>query len=298
MSQITPTILCFGEILFDCFSAGEYIGGAPFNLAAHAASCGCRATVYSRIGRDSRGAAAHHALWRAGVDARLLQIDDVHPTGYVDITLNASGEPTYRFVESPAWDFIESPSAETVEGLHALSPDAVVFGTLAQRHPVSRNAFVQLKRTLPNALLLYDVNLRPPHTPLSLVEENIFDADLLKLNESELDLISKNLWGTAHAPGEAFAKIREQGRLKALVVTKGSAGAVLCAEAGTFHSSAPSVKTISAVGAGDAFTAVFLVGWLKHIAPEKILERANSLGAWVAAHAEAVPPYPPDFQPF
>ena len=50
-----PSILCAGETLWDVLPAGEFIGGAPFNVAAHCARLGARALLVSRLGKDERG---------------------------------------------------------------------------------------------------------------------------------------------------------------------------------------------------------------------------------------------------
>ena len=43
-----PTVLCAGEMLWDLLPAGEFIGGAPFNVACHAARLGARALLAAR----------------------------------------------------------------------------------------------------------------------------------------------------------------------------------------------------------------------------------------------------------
>ena len=53
--MIKPTILCAGETLWDVLPSGEFIGGAPFNVAGHAARLGARALLAARLGKDLRG---------------------------------------------------------------------------------------------------------------------------------------------------------------------------------------------------------------------------------------------------
>ena len=48
-------VLAFGEILWDVIDGVPHIGGAPFNLAAHAAKCGLGAAIVSAVGRDDLG---------------------------------------------------------------------------------------------------------------------------------------------------------------------------------------------------------------------------------------------------
>ena len=38
-------VLAFGEVLWDVIDGVPHLGGAPFNLAAHAAKCGLGAAI-------------------------------------------------------------------------------------------------------------------------------------------------------------------------------------------------------------------------------------------------------------
>ena len=99
-------LLAFGEILWDIVGDEKYLGGASFNLAAHAARCGAQATILSRLGQDALGAEALAAVTEYGVDDRLVQCDTGHPTGTVDVTVSEAGQPTYLIHESVAYDYI------------------------------------------------------------------------------------------------------------------------------------------------------------------------------------------------
>ena len=47
--------LLFGEILWDIIDSKPYIGGAPFNLAAHLTNMGFKSTLISSVGKDALG---------------------------------------------------------------------------------------------------------------------------------------------------------------------------------------------------------------------------------------------------
>ncbi len=49
------------------------------------------------------------------------------------------------------------------------------------------------------------------------------------------------------------------------------------------------------VGAGDAVAAISLIGYCQGLLPEKIVIKANEIGAYVASFAGAIPPYSEDF---
>ena len=48
-------VLSFGEILWDIYPDKKYIGGAPFNFAAHLAKHGEEIYMLSCLGKDSLG---------------------------------------------------------------------------------------------------------------------------------------------------------------------------------------------------------------------------------------------------
>ena len=48
-------VLSFGAVLWDIIEGQEYIGGAPFNLAAHLAQCGAQVAMMTRVGQDRLG---------------------------------------------------------------------------------------------------------------------------------------------------------------------------------------------------------------------------------------------------
>jgi fructokinase len=74
-------------------------------------------------------------------------------------------------------------------------------------------------------------------------------------------------------------------------ITRGGNGAGLWT-GGEWHDAAGiPAATLDTVGAGDAFLAALLAGWLEGRAPAETLERANRLGAYVAAQRGAMPEY-------
>ena len=60
-----------------------------------------------------------------------------NPTGAVKVDISPSGEPVYDIVSPAAWDFLEA-AGSALKG--AGRARVLVCGTLAQRHPVGRQA--------------------------------------------------------------------------------------------------------------------------------------------------------------
>jgi fructokinase len=77
--------------------------------------------------------------------------------------------------------------------------------------------------------------------------------------------------------------------LKLVCVTRGNGGSLLvsadeCSEHAGFN-----VKVQDTVGAGDAFTAALVHGYLRGTVLAEINETANRVGAWVASQSGATP---------
>ncbi|HEX7018650.1 MAG TPA: PfkB family carbohydrate kinase, partial [Gemmatimonadaceae bacterium] len=157
-SSTTSEILCVGEVLWDALPAGLFLGGAPFNVACHLRAAGARVSMVSRVGRDRLGEEALRRMPWYGVGSDLIQLDDELATGFVRVTLDDAGNPDYEILEPVAWDAI---AASDPLLRRAADARAIIFGSLAQRHPVSRATIRRLWDT--DALLVFDANLRPPY---------------------------------------------------------------------------------------------------------------------------------------
>jgi fructokinase len=273
------TIACVGELLWDVLPTGRTLGGAPANVAYHLARLGRAVTLVTRVGRDELGDAARAELAARGVPVADVQVDAALPTGAAHVTLDAHGHASYRFVTPAAFDALEPPA-------HA--PHVVVFGTLGQRDP---RAAATIRRLAAAArVAAYDVNLRPPHTSIDTVIASLPLATLVKLSEEEAVTLASALGAPAdHAAFARFMNERFGARL--VCVTRGAAGAGLWS-GGEWHDVAGiAANAVDTVGAGDAFLAALLDGWLAGRAPVEMLERANRLGAYVATQRGAMPAY-------
>lgn len=287
----SPAILCFGEVLWDVFPGREVIGGAPFNVAVHLGRLGVRSFIYSRLGNDPRGLRARHQIERFGLSDRWLQEDREHPTGWVDVTLDASGQPGFRIGPGAAWDYIEALPAARARALAAENFAAIVCGTLASRSPVSRAALAAIRAALPAVPVFYDVNLRGTETPMERVREILPGVTLLKVNADEATLLARGLCGRALAPAELFHELRRRHGITLMLCTRGEEGCEVFSNDGTFVSRPEPVKVASAVGAGDAFSAAFLAGWARGLPLAQAVTNANRLGAYVAAAPDTIPDY-------
>lgn len=281
-------LVAFGEILWDVIDGRAHIGGAPFNLAAHAVRCGLKSAAVSRVGDDALGRAALSEMARLRVDSRWTSVDARHPTGTVTVSL-AGGQPSYEIHEGVAWDFIDV-SGDSLQALADERPRAFCFGTLSQRGEVSRRTLVRLLDAFRDAWVFYDVNLRQAYWSGPLVEAGLARATLVKVNDDEARVLGGLLFAGACGP-EAFARaVLAKHPAQAVIVTLGAAGCLVC-ERGkdAVRCSGVKVDVADAVGAGDAFSAAFLAARLGGATAAEAAEAGNRRGAWVASRPGAVP---------
>lgn len=92
--------------------------------------------MVSRVGKDELGQDLVEKCKELGLNPEFLQEDLIHPTGTVEVELDSQGQAEYEIKEDVAWDHLEWN-----DGLKNLAGNcaAVCFGTLCQRHSVTRN---------------------------------------------------------------------------------------------------------------------------------------------------------------
>lgn len=287
LHQKSPRILSFGEILWDVVQEKEYIGGAPFNLAAHVVRSGLQADFYSRVGVDDRGRRAQLELEHLGVNTRWLQHDPHAETGWVGVDLDDKGQAEYFFPEAIAWDAIESPSNAKSNELKNSGYAAFCFGTLAQRTPKSSEALKSIRTALQGVPIFYDVNFRAPHTTLEMVISTLPGTTLVKVNEAEAHLLA-DYFNESDWP-RLFSRLQAAYGTQVLIVTRGGEGCWVADQKTIADLPGESIRVASTVGAGDAFSAAFLATWLQGQGIEQAARKANRYGAWVASCPEAIP---------
>ena len=279
------TILTIGEFLWDILPEGRHLGGAPANVAFHLAQIGHQAQPVSAVGDDELGERAIEIMRRGGVDTTLVTEDPVHPTGVVRVELDADGVPTFDITPEVAWDFIP-----TSAGLLAAvtGADAIVFGTLAQRHPRSRATIAAALDAAPaDGTRVLDLNLRPPFYDGEIVAASIEHATILKLSEEEMRLLP----GLLGMPDDAdfLPRLAARHALARIYVTRGARGCEVFAEGETTSAPATPVRVADTVGAGDAFTAGLIDGELRELETATIAANACAAGAFVASRSGATP---------
>ena len=262
----------FGEILFDVFSDGECLGGAPLNCGWYLRQFDIEVQMVSAIGKDERGRQAKKLMQEAGIGLELVGRRD-EPTGYVTVKLS-NGEPDFTIHEGVAWDHIELGEEKVPQA------DLLYFGSLAQRTRVNRDT---VKRLLGEGAKkrLFDVNLRQHYYSAKILWEGLEAASLLKCNREEWEVIKKV------AGVDRPAELAERFRIPAIVITMGADGAELHQGDQSVFAQSRTSKVVDTVGAGDAVAAVLGAALVKEKDLGKALAVAMEAGAFVVGQRGA-----------
>ena len=286
-----PIVVGMGEALWDVLPDGKKIGGAPANFAFHAGQAGMDSRVVSAVGTDALGEEALAALEGKGLNIEAVARVDF-PTGVVNVSLGEQGIPQYDICEGVAWDNI--PFTPALANL-ASQAQAVCWGSLAQRNEVSRKTIFSFLDAMPSdeeRLKVFDINLRQQFYTLEIIEASCRRANVLKINDEELVLVSEMLRLGAGSPEVLCRSLMERYGLRILVLTCGANGSYVFTPVETSYRVTPKVQVADTVGAGDSFTAT-LVGELLRNTPVGVAhEHAVEVAAYVCTQQGAMAEWP------
>jgi fructokinase len=285
-----PIIVGLGEVLWDVYPDAAHFGGAPANFACHAAGLGAESWMVSAVGTDELGDRALAALREHGVHCTHLVRDPHHATGTVLVHLDAAGVASYEFAADTAWDHLS-----WTDDLAALAArcDAVCFGTLGQRSPVSRETIRRFLEATPRtALRVFDVNLRQHFYDRETIDASLRIATALKLNDDELPVVAELCGIHAATPREMLGELLTRYDLRLAALTRGPLGSLLISANEWDECPAPRANVVDTVGAGDAFTATLVTDFLRGLPLAKINRHANAVASYVCSQNGATPSLP------
>lgn len=290
----TKSIYCFGEVLWDIFPEGARAGGAPFNVAYNLMRMGIDSHMISRVGNDKLGVdlMAQLTNWNIPIDDS--QTDLHYPTGTVIAHIDEHNEAQYDIIKPVAWDFIEFRK-DYIEKIS--NADAFVFGSLITRNETSRKTLFELLEIA--TYKVFDINIRPPHYSVPIINELLTKSDLVKMNKAELRLVLDFLDKSYENEDDAVHFVQDKFDIKEVLISKGSKGALYYN--GDEHYAAPAVPVTvkDTVGSGDSFLAGFLSKRITGADPAEIMAQATALGAFITSKEGACPNYSlADFEQF
>ena len=290
---MTYTLVGIGEILWDLLPSGNQMGGAPANFAYHASALGEEGVMVSRVGRDPLGLEIKNHLRDLGVSLDYIGVDEFHPTGTVTVEIDHEGVPDFTIHEEVAWDYLVD---ETSLSELANKTDAVCYGSLAQRSPPSRNVIGKfLSNTSPGTLRIFDINLRQSFYSKEVLEGSLSIANVLKLNEHEIRVLS-DMYALEGDDPFNLVELSKLFGLELVALTRGRNGSILYSQDQFSIHPGYSVEVVDTVGAGDAFTAALAIGLLNRYKLEHINDLANRVASYVCTQSGGTPPIPQRFR--
>ena len=281
-------ILVLGEILFDLFPRFRRIGGAPFNFAFHLKKLGFPVRFISRVGADALGREILSFLSRHQFDLNDIQIDPIHDTGTVKVTMSEK-EHAFTIILDTAWAHIAFD--ERLINLLQEPCELVYFGSLVQH---SENGFQLIQRVMnqkkTGTRIFCDINLRPDSYNQAVVKASLAAADILKLNQDELKKVLSETMTDNHMAEEIMDQLMRSHELELIILTLGSHGSQWVSQGKKYQcDTVAQTALVDTVGAGDAYAAISAAGWLNKLPIETIMGLASEFAGYICTIKGALP---------
>ena len=276
-------IVGIGEILWDMLPSGKALGGAPANFAYHATRLGEEGWAVSAIGDDALGREIMDIVTAKQLK-NVISLTD-KPTGTVQVELDAKGVPTYTIMEDAAWDNI--PFTPEMEAL-ACRTDAVCFGSLVQRMGSRESVLRFLRATRPETLKVFDINLRQHYYSREVLEESLKLADILKINDEEIRIVA-DMFDLGADDTTACRVLIDRYALRLVILTTGANGSEVITAEERIPQPAGKAVVVDTVGAGDSFTAAFVVAYLRGDSLADAQRLASETASYVCSRKGAMP---------
>ncbi len=285
-----------GSRLEDIATFAKGVGGCPANVAIGAARLGLKAALITRVGDEPMGRFVREQLEREGVDTRGVHVDRERLTPLVLLSVRDRETFPLIFYRENCADSALSP-ADIDPGLIASTRAVLVTGThfsMASGARAQRKA-IDMARTHAARVVL-DIDYRPNlwgigghgagasrYARSARVTEALgavlADCDLIVGTEEELHVAAGR-----EDTLEAVRHIRE--RSGAVIVCKRGAEGCVVFAAGIPKSLEDAllvpgmdIEVYNVLGAGDAFLAGYLLGYLRGEPHERSARYGNACGA-------------------
>ncbi|MGB0865658.1 MAG: bifunctional 5-dehydro-2-deoxygluconokinase/5-dehydro-2-deoxyphosphogluconate aldolase [Granulosicoccaceae bacterium] len=298
-----------GARLEDVSSFAKYLGGSSTNIAACAARQGLRTGLITRVGDEHGGRFLREQLQREGVDTRAVLTDPERPTAMVLLGIKDKDTFPLVFVRENCADmaisaddldadYIGSSKCLLITGTHFSTPAVHASSTAALK--MAREQGVKTAIDIDYRPVLWGLTSRGDGETRFVADESVSSHlqsilplfDLVIGTEEELHIA-----GGSDNTLQALRTVREHTQA-VIVLKRGPFGATV------FEGDIPdslddgitvegvTVDVMNVLGAGDAFAAGFLRGWLNDEGFEQALRYANACGALVVSRHGCTPAMP------
>ncbi len=299
----------FGARLEDVASFAKYLGGTSANTAFGCARLGLKAAMAARVGDDAMGTFLLETMEKVGCDVSRVSRDPQRLTAAV--VLGIKDKDTFPLIfyrencadmavtdDDVAEDFIAQAKALAISGTHFSTPHV---------HRVSTLACERARRNDVRTML--DIDYRPVLWGLTGRGDGatrfIPDAGVTAHLQRILplfDLVIGTIeeFNIAGGSTDIIASLRAVRAVTpaTLVVKRGPLGCAVIDGAipgsldEAFNGRGVAVEVLNVLGAGDAFNAGFLSGWLRGEDYDACARYANACGALVVSRHGCAPAMP------
>lgn len=265
---------------------GETILGGPFatipggkgaNQAVAAARLGAPVIMIGRTGDDRFGEELRQRLAADRIEINHIAVTPEAATGIALIAVDATGQNS--IIVAPGANALLQP--EDIQATEVLFRTAAVLLVQLETPLATVTEALRLARRYRVPTLLNPAPAQP------LGREILGMVDYLLPNEHEVCLLR----GGEDRPAEAARQLRVQG-VGSVIVTLGSAGALVVDEAGTTAIAPFRVKAVDTTAAGDAFAGAFAVALHEGLSPREAAIWGSAAGAITVTRAGAQPALP------
>jgi 5-dehydro-2-deoxygluconokinase len=298
-----------GSRLEDIASFAKAVGGCPANVAIGAARLGLKCALITRVGDEPMGRFVREQLAREAVETRGVHIDSERLTTLVLLSVrDAETFPLIFYRENCADGALCADDID--EGLIASSKAVLVTGThfaLKAGSEAQRKA-IRIARARGRKVIL-DIDYRPnlwgigghaagesryarSASVTAALAPLLADCDLIVGTEEEMHIAAGH-----EDTLEAVRRIRALSGA-VIVCKRGSQGCVVFAGAiparieDALVAPGMDIEVYNVLGAGDAFLAGFLLGYLREAPHEVSARYANACGALAVSRLLCSPEFP------
>jgi len=298
-----------GARLEDVTSFAKYLGGSSANTAFGCARLGLKAGLISRIGDDALGHFLVETIAREGCDVSHVSTDPTRLTGAVVLGIKDRDTFPLIFLRENCADMAIA-EADVEEAYIATARALLITGTHLSTEYINRISSLALERARKNDVrTVLDIDYRPVLWGLTRRgdgETRYVRSDNVTAHIQRMlpyfDLIigtieEFNIAGGSTEIMTSLATVRAVTRA-ALVVKRGPLGcAVIDNEVprsldDAFNGRGVEVEVLNVLGAGDAFSAGFLSGWVRGEDYDACSRYANACGALVVSRHGCAPAMP------
>jgi 5-dehydro-2-deoxygluconokinase len=298
-----------GARLEDASSFAKYLGGSPANTAVGASRLGLRVAMLSRVGDEHNGRFVRETLVREGVDVSMLRSDPSRLTALVFLGLKDRATFPLLFYRHDCADM--GLCEDDVDPARIAAARVLLVSGTHLSQPGPRAACLKAMRAAREAgvRVALDIDYRPVLWGLTspgLGERRYVASDAVSASLQELLPLCDLLVGTeeeiriAGGSGDDLAALcRMRVLTPGLIVMKRGpmgciayAGAIPARLEDGLHGPGYPVEVYNVLGAGDAFMAGLLRGWVRNEPLADALRYANASGALVVSRHGCAPAMP------